>query len=116
VFIAKETEDCLIITPMNMATAALYTYTPLAGAGWGGCTPFGGNFLYWDLFYNRYSFDAGPEGDFEVTEPEDSVGCTVGYNNNPLNSFCNIALMVLALLFLVFRWLLRTVNRSYLLR
>lgn len=104
VFIAKETEDCLVITPMNMATAALYTYTPLAGAGWGGCTPFGGNFLYWDLFYNRYSFDAGPEGDFEITEPGDSVGCTVVNKPDLIISFFNTALMLFPLFFLIFKY------------
>lgn len=103
VLIAKETEDCLVITPRNMATAALYTYTPLSGAGWGGCTPFGGNFLYWDLFYNRYKFDAGPEGDFEVSEPEDSVGCSIVRENNPLNSLFNLILVVLPVGFIIVR-------------
>lgn len=79
VMISKATEDCLVITPRNMATAALYTYTPLAGLQWGGCTPFGGNFLYWDLFYNVYSFDAGPEGDFEI--PEGVISCALSGEN-----------------------------------
>ena len=91
VLIPKETEDCLIVTPFNMATAALYTYTPLAGISWGGCKPFGGNFLYWDLFYNIYRFDAGPEGDYEPGTSGDTIGCAVtgssGYSQSIINFF-----------------------------
>ena len=57
--VAKATLDCLTITPENAATAALYTYNPLAGAGWGGCTTFGANYRYWNLFYNVFSFSSG---------------------------------------------------------
>ena len=104
VLIAKETEDCLVITPRNMATAALYTYTPLAGAGWGGCTPFGGNFLYWDLFYNRYGFDAGPEGDFEVIEPDETVGCSLTTIRNAVPEPSGTVLLLLPALFAFFRF------------
>lgn len=110
VLIPKETEDCLVITPVNMATAALYTYTPLSGAGWGGCTPFGGNFLYWDLFYNRYRFDAGPEGDFESENLNNSLGCSVSGFNASESYPINILLVLLPLIFALFRYKLKISN------
>jgi hypothetical protein len=55
--VAHPTEDCLTVTPANAATAALYTYNPLAGGGWGGCRQqFGANYRFWNLFYNIFRF------------------------------------------------------------
>lgn len=103
--IPKETEDCLIVTPANMATAALYTYTPLAGVSWGGCTPYGGNFLYWDLFYNRYRFDAGPEGDFNPGTSDNTLGCTINdVKGNSIPIF-DVFLLFIPLSFCITRFL-----------
>ena len=59
--------DFVDVTPQNTATADLYAYTPNVGAQWGGVYPdcngeggvgvvFGGNYLYWDIFYNVFQF------------------------------------------------------------
>ncbi len=92
--VPKETEDCVIITPANMATAGLYTYTPFAGKNWGGCTSFGGNFLFWDLFYNVYRFDAGPKGDFETVE---DIGCSIALSPHPTHLVTIILLLSIML-------------------
>jgi hypothetical protein len=44
------------VTPANEATAGLYIYTPWIGQGGGGKQGVGGNYLFWDLFYNTFSF------------------------------------------------------------
>lgn len=55
--VSKETEDNVIITPENKATASLYSYNPLAGAGWGGGN-WGANYLFWDLYFNIFEFSS----------------------------------------------------------
>jgi hypothetical protein len=44
------------ITPANTATAGLYIYTPWIGEGGGGRAGIGGNYLFWDLWYNQFQF------------------------------------------------------------
>jgi len=58
--------DFINVTPENIATSDLYAYTPNVGVQWGGRYPdcnqegeAGGNFLYYDVFYNRFGFGGG---------------------------------------------------------
>ena len=44
------------VTPVNKATAGLYIYTPWIGGGGGGQSGKGGNYLFWDLWYNVFAF------------------------------------------------------------
>jgi len=62
--ISKQTLDGVTIIPQNIATACLYDYTPHAGAGWGGAG--GGNYLFWDLYYNKFHFADGAGPKFNV--------------------------------------------------
>lgn len=58
---AKETEDGLMITPKNAATAALYTYTPWVGEAGGGREGVGGaslHFAVWDRFATSVGYGA----------------------------------------------------------
>jgi len=48
--ISKETEDRIVVTPENVATAALYTYTPWVGKYGGGVQLFGGTSAISKLF------------------------------------------------------------------
>jgi Dockerin type I domain len=55
---SKQTSDPLSVTPVNRATAALYTYTPWVGEGGGGRPGVGANYLFWQLYYSyAQSFD-----------------------------------------------------------
>ena len=47
------------VTAANTATAGLYIYTPWIGQGGGGQTGVGGNYLFWDLWYNTFGFGGG---------------------------------------------------------
>lgn len=59
--LAKLTEDGVQVTPANRAVAALFTYTPYAGAQWGGNQPqWGGNYLFYDAWYNKFRFGKAP--------------------------------------------------------
>lgn len=49
------------VTPANTATAGLYIYTPWIGQGGGGQVGVGGNYLFWDLWYNTFDFGATAE-------------------------------------------------------
>jgi len=62
--ITTKTQDGIFITPQNKATAALYAYTPHAGQGWGGTG--GGNYLFWNLYYNMFGFAEGRTVTFGV--------------------------------------------------
>ena len=42
------------VTAANTSTAGLYIYTPWIGQGGGG--QMGGNYLFWDIWYNTFSF------------------------------------------------------------
>jgi hypothetical protein len=44
------------VTPASMATAGLYIYTPWIGQGGGGRRGVGGNYLFWDMWYNTFRF------------------------------------------------------------
>ena len=68
--ISKKTEDNVIITPENIATACLYAYTPYAGAGWGGS--YGGNYLFWDIWYNVFQFQTQPPSPPALVSPGSS--------------------------------------------
>lgn len=57
--VAKETQDQITVTPANKAVAALFSYTPWVGGGWGGRE--GGNYLFWDLWYNQFKFTVKEE-------------------------------------------------------
>lgn len=59
------TEDGVNVTPANRAVAALFTYTPYAGAQWGGNQPqWGGNYLFYDAWHDKFHF-----GDISATAP-----------------------------------------------
>jgi len=54
--ITKRTQDGVYVTPENIATACLYSYTPWAGYQWGGNrSDVGGNYLFW-YFYDKFGF------------------------------------------------------------
>lgn len=57
--ITKTSLDGVSITPENIATAVLYAYTPYAGQGWGGSG--GGNYLYYDVYYDLFQFGDGTQ-------------------------------------------------------
>jgi hypothetical protein len=57
-----------IITPCNIATTGLYVYTPWVGQGGGGQKSIGGNYLFWDLWYNKFQFNEKYQHD-GTTEP-----------------------------------------------
>ena len=46
------------VTAADTSTAGLYIYTPWIGQGGGGQTGVGGNYLFWDLWYNSFGFGA----------------------------------------------------------
>ena len=72
--ISKQTLDGVTIIPQNIATACLYDYTPHAGAGWGGAG--GGNYLFWDLYYNKFHFVDGaayPQPSISASEYETEI-------------------------------------------
>ena len=48
------------VTPGSNATAGLYTYTSWIGQGGGGQAGVGGNYLFWDLWYNTFAFTSIP--------------------------------------------------------
>jgi len=57
--ITKETVDHVMVTPATMAVAGQFTYTPYAGAQWGGDQPqWGGVYLFYDAWYNKFNFDS----------------------------------------------------------
>lgn len=58
---AKATQDGVIVTPKNAATAALYTYTPWVGEAGGGREGVGGaslRFAVWDRFATAVGYGA----------------------------------------------------------
>lgn len=67
--VAKETQDHIFVIPANKAVAALFSYTPWAGEGWGGREKIGGNYLFWDVWYNLFKFVVilAPTWRFKVT-------------------------------------------------
>jgi len=77
-----------VITPANIATAGLYIYTPWIGEGGGGAYGVGGNYLFWDLWYNTFSFgsptsDNPPVVNFiSISNPSITVGdyFTISYS------------------------------------
>ncbi|MFW6155062.1 MAG: right-handed parallel beta-helix repeat-containing protein [Planctomycetota bacterium] len=55
---AKMTEDGVSVTPATCAVAALFTYTPYAGAQWGGNQPqWGGTYLFFH-YWNSFGFES----------------------------------------------------------
>ena len=67
--ISKLTQDGVEITPVNRSVAALFTYTPYAGAQWGGNQPqWGGNYLFYDIWHNKFRFEA-VSTDMSIVEP-----------------------------------------------
>jgi fibronectin type 3 domain-containing protein len=54
-------------TAANLATAGLYIYTPWIGQGGGGQVGVGGNYLFWDLWYQTFRFD--PSLSPTITQP-----------------------------------------------
>ncbi|RZN35120.1 MAG: hypothetical protein EF813_09125 [Methanosarcinales archaeon] len=85
--VAKETVDHVIVTPETKATASLYSYNPLAGAGWGGSKKWGANYLFWDLYYNKFEFSAKTSWEFNT--PANSEGW-LAYNAGILNEATNV--------------------------
>ncbi|WP_205704090.1 carboxypeptidase regulatory-like domain-containing protein, partial [Candidatus Chloroploca sp. Khr17] len=81
----KQTSDPLSVTPANRATAALYTYTPWVGEGGGGHVGFGGNYLFWILYYSyAQAFDLAPPIDNGLTEVicDDQSACFSKYESS----------------------------------
>ncbi len=76
------------VTAANITTAGLYIYTPWIGQGGGGQPGIGGNYLFWDLWYNTFAFDSSSSPssvsdgfDYPVGKP-DGIGWL--NNNNGL--------------------------------
>ncbi len=57
------------VAPANIATAGLYIYTPWIGQGGGGQVGVGGNYLFWDLWYNTFQFSEPASIPSEVLSP-----------------------------------------------
>lgn len=56
--LAKQTQDGVSVTPATKAVAGQFTYTPYAGANWGGNkSNVGGVWLFWNAWYNQFHFD-----------------------------------------------------------
>lgn len=75
--VSKRTEDDILITPKNAATAALYTYTPWVGESGGGKQGVGGTSLYYDVWKRfaqaiGYSSPASKEVSDTTTDESDS--------------------------------------------
>jgi hypothetical protein len=79
------------VTPANIATAGLYIYTPWIGQGGGGQTGVGGNYLFWDLWYNTFGFGSSssslstmPSGWYWPTGSSNFCGYLgwLGYNSS----------------------------------
>ena len=89
--VAKETVDHVIVTPETKATASLYSYNPLAGAGWGGSEEWGANYLFWDIYYNKFEFSvkATSSNSWEFNTPANSEGW-LAYNAGILNADTNV--------------------------
>jgi len=81
--IAKTSEDGVSVTPENMVTADLYVYTPVVGYQWGGNNAnFGGNYLYYNIYYNQFNFGTTVDNppvvsSFLVTPTSIAIGNTV---------------------------------------
>lgn len=52
------TEDGKTVCPANNSSAILFSYTPFVGAGWGGS--YGGNALFFNIFYGTLGFGQKP--------------------------------------------------------
>ena len=89
--VAKETVDHVIVTPETKATASLYSYNPYAGPGWGGSVKWGGNYLFGDLYYNKFEFsvEATSSNSWEFNTPANSEGW-LAYNAGILNEDTNV--------------------------
>lgn len=89
--VAKETVDHVIITPETKATASLYSYNPLAGNGWGGSAEWGANYLFWDIYYNKFDFsvEVTSSNSWEFNNPANSEGW-LAYNSGILNEDINV--------------------------
>lgn len=71
VSVPKLTEDGVEVTPVNKAVTALFTYTPYAGVQWGGNQPqWGGNYLFYDAWCNKFRFDEEDFKDDKLSTPE----------------------------------------------
>jgi hypothetical protein len=58
--VAKTTLDGVVVTPATNAVAGQFTYTPYAGAQWGGNQPaFGGVYLFY-FWWKQFGFDSSP--------------------------------------------------------
>ena len=71
------------VTAANIASAGLYIYTPWIGQGGGGQTNVGGNYLFWDLWYNTFGFEAAAS-----SVPQTSTGFYWPTGNSNLAGTC----------------------------
>ena len=89
----KQTLDGKTVCPGDISTAILYTYTPYIGAGWGG--QYGGNALFFDIYYGTLGFGqkplfcgiygfaaAAPTGDVQTRKPKLSIQVNAGASCN----------------------------------
>src|ERR1043165_2012806 len=74
------------VTAANIATAGLYIYTPWIGQGGGGQSGVGGNYLFWDLWYNTFGFEAAAVS----SVPQTSTGFYWPTGTSNLGSTCGI--------------------------
>jgi hypothetical protein len=79
------------VTSADIATAGLYIYTPWIGQGGGGRVGVGGNYLFWDLWYNTFGFSSSssssgtmPSGWYWPTGSSNFCGYLgwLGYNSS----------------------------------
>lgn len=78
------------VTAANTSTAGLYIYTPWIGQGGGGQTGVGGNYLFWDLWFNTFGFGAASSSpsassvadgfDYPVGKPNATGYAITGWN------------------------------------
>ncbi len=63
------------VTPANITTAGLFIYTPWIGQGGGGRAGVGGNYLFYDIWFNKFGF-GGSSGGGATTPPAAPTGLT----------------------------------------
>jgi hypothetical protein len=70
----KMTQDEILVTPQNRATAALYTYNPYRGGTYVDGNKVGANYNFWKIWHNWFgSKSYYPDGSLLKADSEDTV-------------------------------------------